>query len=402
MGTDGTKKKIVYLSTAHPAMDPRIFFKEALTASRHGHRVCVIAPHERTETLHGIRILHLGRWTSRILRSTLAAARAFIIAAREGADLYHFHDAELLPWCWALQVLTRRPAVFDMHEYYAESIRSKQWILRPLRRPIAWMYDRVEALLLKRMAGVITVNEDLADRVRRRGGNVLVAPNYPRRDIFEDSVVDEEVLARYEDRRVVVYVGGLSEERGISRAIEVTARLRNNHPDALMLFVGGFGCPEYRRIVDALVDRLKVRDHVEFVGRVPHTEVPSYLAAAEVALFLLQPVNVRYEWGEPIKYFEYTAAGLPIVVSDLPAKRRLAERIGNGVVVDPLNAEEIAQAISSLLQDPKRRQSMGEEGRKAFLETYNWDHVGKTLLRWYAEVGGWCDGQRVDSGATYG
>ena len=296
-------KKIAHLSTVHPALEQRLFFKEALTARRAGHEVVIIAPHERAETLHGARILPIGRSRSRILRSTFAAARLFVVARRERADLYHFHDPELLPWCSLLQVVTKRPAIFDMREYHVEAIRAKLWIPRFLRVPIAWVYDRIEAALLRRVAGVVTVNEDLADRVVKRGGRVLVAPNYAPREIFESPVADECLRAEYEHRRVLIYVGGLSEERGISRAVEVVARLRGEYPDLVLLLVGGFHYPGYRRTLERLIGELDVGDHVELIGQVPHTQVPGYLAIADVALFLLQPVNVRYDNTDPIKYF---------------------------------------------------------------------------------------------------
>jgi glycosyltransferase involved in cell wall biosynthesis len=395
-------KRIVHLSTVHPALEQRLFFKEALTASTFGHEVVVIAPHHQAEIVQGVRIIPIREWRSRILRGTFAAARAFAIARRQRADLYHFHDPELLPWSCLLQAVTKRPVVFDMREYHVEAIRAKQWIPRLLRLPIAWLYNRVETTLLRRLSGVVTVNDELAERVRRKGGRALVAPNYAPRGIFEDPVVDEGLRVKYENQDVLVYVGGLSEERGISKAIEVAARLRQEFPRVTLLLVGGVHYSGYRRTIQRLISDLGVEAHVELVGQVPHPDVPKLLGVADVALFLLQPVNVRYDNTEPIKYFEYSAAGLPLVVSDLPAMRRLVERIGNGVVVNPADTEEIANAVASLLRDARLRQEMGARGRKAFLDTYNWEAIGMKLLNWYAEVGGWHDGEHTDSGATRG
>jgi glycosyltransferase involved in cell wall biosynthesis len=89
---------------------------------------------------------------------------------------------------------------------------------------------------------------------------------------------------------------------------------------------------------------------------------------------------MRYQWGQPIKYFEYSAAGLPVAFSDLAAKRRLIERIGNGILVDPSNPSKTAHKIAALLRDGKKMDVMAEKGRQAFLNEFNWERVEPDML----------------------
>jgi len=130
-----------------------------------------------------------------------------------------------------------------------------------------------------------------------------------------------------------------------------------------------------------LVGDSGLEDVVEFLGRVEHHAIPGCLQLGDQRLILLQPVRERYKWGEPIKYFEYAAAGLPVVMSDLPAKRHLIiEEVGNGIVVDPQDHVGTAEAIAELLEDEPRRQAMAQRGREAFLSRLNWDAVAPRML----------------------
>ena len=66
--------------------------------------------------------------------------------------------------------------------------------------------------------------------------------------------------------------------------------------------------------------------------------------------------------------------------------KKLIVDIGCGIPVDPTNPEEIAKAIEYLIEHPEEAKQMGENGRKAVLEKYNWEHEEKKLLRIYEEL----------------
>jgi glycosyltransferase involved in cell wall biosynthesis len=96
----------------------------------------------------------------------------------------------------------------------------------------------------------------------------------------------------------------------------------------------------------------------------------------------LHPVG-DYTYGLPVKLFEYMAAGLPIIASNFPLWGNFFKEHGCGITVNPLNAKEIARAIEHLLDHPEERQKMGENGRRAVLEKYNWKKESEKLLKLY-------------------
>ena len=94
--------------------------------------------------------------------------------------MYHLHDPELLPWGLLLRAVTRRPVIYDSHEFLAESILSKHWIPVPFRRPLARLSDRMEKAIARRLDVVVVVTDEMADRFAPVQPCTVVVMNLPR------------------------------------------------------------------------------------------------------------------------------------------------------------------------------------------------------------------------------
>jgi len=371
--------KLVVFSSAEVAYEPRLFYKVARSAAAAGYEVVIIAQYPGRTVRENIRIEGLSIPRNRIERVICTTWKAFFRALRERGDVYHFSDPELIPLGLVLQFLTRRPVVYDLREYHAERIRNKFWLPRQIRGIVAFLYEWVENTLLRHFAGVATVNEHLASRLRAQGCRVAVVPNYPSLSLFCTEAGGDMLKKQYEACRVITHIGGMSEDRGIIQAVRAMAIVRDRIANVKLLLLGPFHQAEFEQEVRDLVARLSLENVVVFRGVVPHPQVASYLRLAEIGLILLQPLK-RHEQGEPIKYFEYAAMGIPEVVSDLPALRRAITENGNGILVDPTDEHAIANAIVRLLQNQEVALAMGARGHRAILEKCNWD-ISFTRLR---------------------
>ena len=379
-------KKPCLITTVHGSFDSRIFHKQAKTLVQAGYDVSLIAKHDREQVIDGVKLVPLPKPRDRFTRIFGLNWRAFRLALKQKGDIYHFHDPEFLLWGWLLQKLTRKPVIYDVHEYYSDSISTKPWLPHGVRGAATFFFDFLEKAVARRLAGVVAVNQHMGRQFSDRGCRVCVLPNYPPRGLFEVLPSIPDLQRIYEEHEVLIYIGGLSESRGITQAIRVMHHLCEQLPTAKLLLAGRFESDLYQQQINKLINELNLADRVDILGVLPHPEVVRYLALADIGIFLVQPVKERYNWGEPIKFFEYSAAGLPIVISDLPAKRRLIERVGNGVLVDPTNVGEITLALARLLKDAKLRSKMGEQGRRAFLEEYNWEAVKGRLIDLYEKL----------------
>ena len=88
----------------------------------------------------------------------------------------------------------------------------------------------------------------------------------------------------------------------------------------------------------------------------------------------------------PTKTLEYMIAKLPVITSNFPLYEKLIIENNCGICVDPLNPKKIAEAIKHLIEHPNETKKMGENGRKAVLEKYNWENESKKLLEIYKNL----------------
>jgi glycosyltransferase involved in cell wall biosynthesis len=89
---------------------------------------------------------------------------------------------------------------------------------------------------------------------------------------------------------------------------------------------------------------------------------------------------------QPNKLFEYMSAELPVIASDFPLWREIVADTGAGICVDPESPDAIAAAIRDLLRDESAMERMGNAGRQAVLNTYNWPAEAAKLVRFYKEL----------------
>ncbi|MEM5816583.1 MAG: glycosyltransferase, partial [Desulfitobacterium hafniense] len=156
-------------------------------------------------------------------------------------------------------------------------------------------------------------------------------------------------------------------------------------PEVRMIFVGSFNDPEGQKLVDDYIHKHHLEDNILFTGKVPHVEVEDYVRKSRIGAVTLLPLPKYYK-NIPIKQFEYMSCGIPVVGSNLPPITRFLTPYHSGLIVDPTQPEEIAQAFKTLLADAKLRQEMGANGLKAVREAYNWGKMEERLLNLYARL----------------
>jgi glycosyltransferase involved in cell wall biosynthesis len=135
----------------------------------------------------------------------------------------------------------------------------------------------------------------------------------------------------------------------------------------------------------ASLARIPGWNRVTFVGPLGRTEVAGELRKAYAGLVLLHP-EPNYVASQPVKLFEYMCAGIPVIASDFPVCREIVDQARCGILVDPRNPEEIANAIQFLLTHPEEAEEMGRRGFQAIVQRYNWANEERTLLRFYSEL----------------
>ena len=124
---------------------------------------------------------------------------------------------------------------------------------------------------------------------------------------------------------------------------------------------------------------------VQYVGKITRAQVNDLYGKSRAGIVLYQPAENHYE-SQPIKMFEYMAAGLPFVASDFPHWKSIVEKNKCGICVDPSNAEAVREACLYLLNNPSEAQEMGRRGHEAIMSQYNWKNEERKLLGLYDEL----------------
>jgi glycosyltransferase involved in cell wall biosynthesis len=363
------RAKVVIFTTVHRATDDRIFHKEAKTLAKAGYEVVLFgnAPHD--SFTDGVRIRALGKASSRLTRLA-ASFRILRHVLSERGDIYHFHDPELILAGLILRLLGKK-VIYDVHEDYPKDILGKPYLPRWLRPLVSAAFRPAEAWAARRMGAVITAT----DAIQKRFPGSAVLHNYPILNYLCRSH-HESAVAKSE-KPFVLYCGTISRilgalqmvkgVEGASQRYQVQLRLLGPFEDEAL------GSEILRRAASGTVD---------YRGSVPLDEVYSNFVGTVAGLVLYHPYPNHIE-AMPNKIFECMACGVPLIASDFPLWRKIIYDQGCGLVVNPLDVQEIANAIIYLMEHPEEAREMGERGRELVRTKYNWQSEEKQLLSLY-------------------
>jgi len=177
----------------------------------------------------------------------------------------------------------------------------------------------------------------------------------------------------------VSVAGNMHLFHGILEGILAVERIIPRHTDVSLKLIGNIRFD----LEDCVPDMSCNYCWIEKTGHLPYRRMYEELSKCYLGLLLFQPHYYNISIGLPNKLFDYMLMGLPVVASDLPEIRRVVEDVDCGILVDPADVEAIAEALDYLLSNPAEARRMGENGRRAVIEKYNWGNMETVLLDFY-------------------
>jgi glycosyltransferase involved in cell wall biosynthesis len=261
---------------------------------------------------------------------------------------------------WLLSVIRRKPFLLEIRDLWPEfaidmGVLKNSFLIR-LSRGLEWF--------LYRAADHILVNSPAyRDYLLDKGigaDKISVIPNGVDPSLFKPESTGEAVRQRYglNGKFIATYAGALGMANDIPVILKAAARLRGMMDIHFMLVGDGKMRPQ----LEAMAEQMQL-NNVTFTGVVSKTEMPDYLAAADVCLATLMPIPM-FKTTYPNKVFDYMAAGRPTVLAIDGVIRRVIETAGGGVYTLPGDADALAENIKYFYKDKDKARDMGQKARQ--------------------------------------
>jgi phosphatidyl-myo-inositol dimannoside synthase len=214
---------------------------------------------------------------------------------------------------------------------------------------------------------------------------VRVVPLGADHEFFRPGVDTTAVRERYRlgPGRWLLSVARLSRHKGIDTALQALSRLAPEYPDLRYAVVG---TGEELGALEQEAREVGVAERVRFLTEVPDGDLPALYNTAEIYLGISRLMEQRVE-GFGISLAEASACGIPVVAGRSGGIPEAVSDGETGLLVDAERPEAVAQALRRLLDDPALARRLGEGGRRAVVERYNWDRVAADLARIGHETG---------------
>jgi len=363
--------RICHVISGYFRKDARVFQRQCLSLKRAGYDVSILTNDgEPDEILEGIPVrscrLH---WPQR-WKVLLAAKRQFMPEVLQlNADVYQLHSPELLPLVPLLKRLGKA-VVYDAHEDLPRHLLEKEWVPAAFRRPLAFVAERYLRRTLRRVDDVISPHSHVVSHLQRTVGKGTLVANFP---IVHPLPTGSET--EFASRPpAICYTGTVYAYSNQEATLDAIA----DFPE-VRYRVAGYIDAGHREALE----RRPGAKQAEYLGRIGRAELRALYRSCVAGLAIYDyKHNLGWKLGSygTNKVFEYMEAGLPLICTDYTLWRDIVDRYDCGVCVQPGSVEEIRAAIRYVLTDRARAFKMGQNGRRAVLEEFNWTSEERKYL----------------------
>lgn len=371
--------KICHITSAHSRYDARIFSRQCVTLARNGYEVVLICCDGKAEEVCNNVII---KSYSKVIMSKkdrfklLIKNKSFILYLLSiNADVYQFHDIELLE---IGRILKKRKkcVVFDSHENW------RGYLLRffPDNRICRGLYNYFFTLYYKKVLpdfdAIFSVSPNMVDDLKPYNENIFMVSNYPS---ISNNFIEGNLKKK---TTYIVYAG--------------TVYSISNQP-IIVKALSEISYPIRYKVVGRMSNKIKGEmlsidgaDKVDFVNWISKEELDDILVNSMAGIVLLDydPICC-YEEGQlgSNKIFEYMMAGIPVICTNFRLwKELIIDKYHCGIAINPKDVKALKEAIIFIYENRDEAVRMGERGKEAILNEFNWEKYEKEYLSIYEKL----------------
>lgn len=350
-----------FLTGAYHRDDALMYYRQGRSLAAAGYRVSyVLCDGLPDENKDGIFMTSTDFTPANRVDKFLKTGKKVLKKALEmDADIYQISDPGLVGIVKPLKRKGKK-VIFNVRELYDMSIRHKYYIPKFLRPVIANYFNQRIVSALKKCNAVFAVDYSIIDFYAKHNiSNVHLLTNFPR--VHQDYQLSlQDYLKR---GNVLCYEGTIYKDSRQEKFFDALEKL----PDIKYLMAG---------VIEDKNDG--IMDHgywhkVEFLGKFTPSDLPSIFGRASMCHVTRDLHGMDGSLGI-LKIYESMEAALPVILPDAPMYKKMLEKYPCGICVNPNDKQAIYDALLFLSTHKEKAYQMGQEGRRAVLEEYNWDH----------------------------
>ena len=378
--------------------DPRVE-NEAIELIKAGHIVflfCLTYHNEPAqEIINGIQVK---RYTSNKLEYKLSALaytiplysmmmkkkiHHFLVANK--IEAIHIHDIRIAEAVFLANKKIHLPTVLDLHDNMPEIMKLyphlQKFPSKYLISPKVW--KKKEEKFIDKATRIVTVSQEFIDEVIERTrippDKIILVPNTVRKCFYKKNIIDKNILSRYRDKYVILYLGDTHLRRGLQTAITSIKKLLYQIENIKLVIVG---TNTTDIILKQQVKKSGIEQYVDFEGWKDVKLFPSYIKSSDVCISPIHR-NINHDVAYPNKIFQYMSFSKPLLVSDATAQKKIVEKINAGLVHKERDSEDFANKTLQLYNDKTLCKKLGKNGQE-FIETeFSWEVTSKKLIDLY-------------------
>lgn len=375
LSKSGFIMKICILTNAHQSKDVRLYYKisHSLAKIAQVYLLCPSGIQQKSVNPYQIVVKGESSWNTliRLYKNALKLKPDLVICVE--------------PLTLLVGILLKKRVncflIVDIHEFFADAFAER--FRFPLSLFMKSFYKAAERFLNSFTDAAMGVSAEVLASALPFGyaKPSLALPNYPVRHVWDhDCDVPAELEVICSTSFDLVYIGGLTQGRGIFHILQMAALLKKHFPQLKVLMVGRFQNTDDQKSFQAKINSLNLQSHIYYQEWVPAEKIGILLKRCKVGLWTFDPRNRRMKRALPLKVLEYFAAGLPVLSTKSALMRELIEKNNVGAICD-FKPTSMAQEARKLLQMPKDEYvTMQDRALELIDQRYNWEALEGSLI----------------------
>lgn len=303
-------------------------------------------------------------------------------------DALHIHDIRIAQAVFNVNKKFKLPIILDLHDNLPEVMKlyphlqkfPGKYIISPKK------WKKKEEEFIKKADKIISVSPEflhnLEERIPSSQNKLVLVPNTIRKSFYENYHLDNEIVKKYQDSFVILYLGDTNLRRGLMTAIESITELKESIVNLKLVIVGENTTDS---ILKEQVKNLNIEKYVDFEGWKNVSFFQSYITVSDICISPLHR-NLQHDVAYANKIFQYMSFAKPLLISNALAQKKIIEEAGSGLVHLDRNVNDFTKKVLTLFNNEKLRTELGINGKKFIEDKFSWEQTSKNLINLYNKL----------------